>query len=62
MCFGFFDALQLYLQILPNSPVPSQFVQMIPYAASLIMLTVTIKGATAPAASGKSYSVVAGTK
>lgn len=62
MCFGFFDALQLYLQILPNSPVPSQFVQMIPYVASLIMLTVTIKGATAPAASGKSYSVVAGTK
>lgn len=62
MCFGFFDAVQLYLQILPNSPVPPQFIQMIPYVASLIVLTLTVKNATGPAASGQSYSKIAGTR
>lgn len=62
MCFGFFDALQLYLQSMPGVPIPSQFIQMIPYLASLLVLTFTVKGATGPAASGRSYSVIAGTK
>lgn len=62
MCFGFFDAVQMYLQILPQSPIPPQFVQMIPYVASLIVLTMTVKNATGPAASGKSYSRIAGTR
>ncbi len=62
LCFGFFDALQLYLQSIPNAPIPSQFVQMIPYVASLLVLTFTMRNATGPAASGKSYSTIAGTK
>ncbi len=62
ICFGFFDVLQLYLQSIPNTPIPPEFVQMIPYFASLVILTLTIKGATGPAASGRSYSSIAGTK
>ncbi len=62
LCFGFFDALQLHLQVSPDSVVPSHFIQMLPYLGALIVLTFTVKGATAPAASGKSYSSIAGTK
>ncbi len=62
MLFGLFDAIQLYLQVMPNPIIPSHFIQMIPYIASLVVLTFTVKGATAPAASGKSYSRIAGTK
>ena len=38
---GFFDALQLYLQTIPSNPIPSDFIQMIPYLAILIILAVT---------------------
>ncbi|MGN8939155.1 ABC transporter permease [Bittarella sp. HCP28S3_D9] len=62
MCFGFFDAVQLYIQIIPNSPIPHEFVQMVPYVASLIVLALTIKGATGPAASGQPYSKISGTR
>ena len=41
MIFGFFDALQLYLQTIPSNPIPSDFIQMIPYLAILIILAVT---------------------
>lgn len=65
MLFGFFDALQLYIQAQPEFPVPSQFVQLLPYLASLIIL---IAGSSnkrknnAPAAVGKPYSFVSGTR
>jgi simple sugar transport system permease protein len=65
LIFGFFDALQLYVQTIPNSPVPSQFIQMVPYVASLVILVISSArkhGATAPAALGKSYSHIAGTR
>lgn len=64
LVFGFFDALQLYVQTLPNSPIPSQFIQMMPYLASLLIVAIGVgkRRATAPAALGKSYSAIAGTK
>lgn len=65
MIFGFFEALQLYVQTIPDSAVPSQFVQMIPYITSLIILALGVNkegSSSAPAALGESYSVIAGTK
>ncbi len=65
LIFGFFDALQLYVQTIPNSPVPSQFIQMIPYVASLLILVLGVGkkgGSKAPAALGKAYSIISGTK
>ncbi len=41
MIFGFFDALQLYLQTIPSNPVPSDFIQMIPYLAIIVILATT---------------------
>lgn len=41
MLFGFFDALQLYLQTIPSNPIPSDIIQMIPYVAILIILAIT---------------------
>ena len=35
MFFGLFSAIQLYVQTIPGNPVPSEFIQMIPYLASL---------------------------
>lgn len=43
MLFGFFDTLQLYIQTLPSNPVPTEFVQMIPYVAIIIMMAVSSK-------------------
>lgn len=44
LLFGFFDGLQLFIQTIPNNPVPSDFVQMIPYLASVLILALTSKG------------------
>lgn len=43
MVFGLFDALQLYVQTLPSNPIPSEFIQMIPYVAIVIILAATSK-------------------
>lgn len=57
MFFGFFSALQLYLQTIPNNPVPTEFIQIIPYIACIIVLTVaTTKKNAAIAAGGKPYT------
>lgn len=56
MFFGLFDAIQLYVQMIPNFPVPHEFIEMIPYAASLIVLAGFIGKAEGPAAIGKPYS------
>lgn len=56
MFFGFFSALQLYLQSI-QVPVPTEFVQMIPYLATVAMLALsTSKGSAGIAASGKPYT------
>lgn len=56
MSFGFFDALQFYVQMLPNFPIPHEFISMLPYVASLIVLAGFVGKAEAPAAVGKPYS------
>ena len=56
MFFGLFSAIQLYVQTIPGNPVPSEFIQMIPYLASLLVLAVSLKknsSAVGIAASGK---------
>ena len=59
MFFGLFSAIQLYVQTIPGNPVPSEFIQMIPYLASLLVLAVSLNkfssgGETPP--SGKPYT------
>ena len=59
MFFGLFSAIQLYVQTIPGNPVPSAFIQMIPYLASLLVLAVSLKknsSAVGIAASGKPYT------
>ena len=59
MFFGLFSAIQLYVQTIPGNPVPSEFIQMIPYLASLLVLAVSLKknsSAMGIAASGKPYT------
>lgn len=57
MFFGFFEALQLYVQTMPNNNIPSEFIQMIPYISSLILLTISMKNAKniGVTSSGKPY-------
>jgi simple sugar transport system permease protein len=43
LLFGFFDALQLYLQTIPQNPIPSEFIQMLPYLSILIILALSSK-------------------
>lgn len=58
MFFGFFSALQMFLQTIPNNPVPTEFIQMIPYVATVIVLAVSsFRNSTAgAAANGKPYT------
>ena len=56
MFFGFFEAIQIYVQMQPNFPIPHEFIQMIPYVASLIVLSGAIGKAVGPAANGKPYT------
>lgn len=58
MLFGFFDALQLYIQTIPSNPIPADFVQMIPYLSIIVILALSSKnikyfGVTA---AGKPYT------
>ena len=56
MFFGFFSALQLYLQSI-QVPVPTEFIQMIPYVATVIVLALSAgKSNAGIAAGGKPYT------
>ena len=59
--FGFFDAVQLYLQLSPNI-IPHEFIQAIPYGMSVMVIAVSAKNVTSPQVLGESYSRVAGTR
>lgn len=64
--FGFFDALQMYVQT-THIAIPSQFIQMIPYLASLIVVAIASgnknsKRGQPPAAAGRPYSKISGTR
>ena len=52
--FGFCDALQIRLQV-GSSGVPYQFFQMIPYLATIIVLTAIGSKQAGPKANGKPY-------
>jgi len=62
MFFGLFEAIQIYVQMIPNFPIPHEFIQMLPYIASLIVLAGFIGKAEGPNAIGKSYSKFANTR
>lgn len=59
MLFGFAEALQTRLQILKvelgGSPIPVQFLQILPYITTMIVLAGLIGRAVGPAAAGKPY-------
>ena len=54
LIFGFADSLQGKLAIL-RVPIPSQFLLMAPYIATMIALAGLVGRATAPAADGQPY-------
>lgn len=59
MLFGYTEALQTRLQILKvelfDSPIPVQFLQILPYVATMVVLAGLIGRAIGPAAAGKPY-------
>ena len=52
LLFGFLEALQMSLQ---GGGLPTQFIQMIPYLATMIVLASAVGRATPPAAVGRPY-------
>lgn len=52
LLFGFLEALQMSLQ---GGGVPTQFIQMIPYLATMVVLASAVGRATPPAAVGRPY-------
>jgi ABC-type uncharacterized transport system permease subunit len=54
MIFGFFDSLQVKLALL-NVPIPSHFLLMAPYVATIIAVTGVVGRTVAPAADGEPY-------
>ena len=54
LIFGFTDTLQAKLQIL-QVPIPSQFLRMLPYLITMIVLAGVVGHAEAPAAEGQPY-------
>lgn len=52
LLFGFLEALQMSLQ---GGGIPTQFIQMIPYLATIAVLVSAVGRATPPAAVGKPY-------
>jgi simple sugar transport system permease protein len=59
LIFGFADALQTKLQIL-NIAIPSEFLLMLPYLATMVVLAGVIGRAVSPAADGKPYEKESG--
>lgn len=56
LIFGFADALQVKLQILINQvSIPSEFLLMLPYVVTMVVLAGVVGQVTAPAADGEAY-------
>lgn len=55
LLFGFSEGLQLRMQS-TGSAIPYQFLSMLPYAITLVALTIFARSMTGPAALGKPYS------
>jgi simple sugar transport system permease protein len=54
LVFGFADSLQVKLSIL-RTPIPSEFLLMAPYLATILVVAGAVHRARAPAADGKPY-------
>jgi ABC-type uncharacterized transport system permease subunit len=54
LIFGFFDSLQVKLALL-NVPIPSHFLLMAPYLATIIAVTGVVGRTVSPAADGQPY-------
>jgi simple sugar transport system permease protein len=54
LVFGFADSLQQKLAIL-QTPIPSEFLAMAPYIATIVLVAGIVGRARAPAADGKPY-------
>jgi simple sugar transport system permease protein len=54
LLFGFAEALEIKLQIL-DAPIPHQFLTMVPYFATMIVLAGLIGRTIPPAADGQPY-------
>jgi simple sugar transport system permease protein len=54
LVFGFADSLQQKLALL-NTPIPSEFLAMAPYVATIIVVAGLVGRARPPAANGKPY-------
>jgi len=55
LLFGFFDALQFTLSVL-NVPIPSDFLSMFPYLATILAVAGLVGRVVPPAADGQPYS------
>lgn len=55
LLFGFFDALQFTLSVL-NVPIPSDFLSMFPYLATILAVAGLVGHVVPPAADGQPYS------
>ncbi|MFC6014050.1 ABC transporter permease [Nocardia lasii] len=56
LLFGFASALQRFLNTMPGNPIPTEFLGMLPYIVTLVVVAGFIGKATAPAADGIPYT------
>ncbi|MFC9897416.1 ABC transporter permease [Nocardia sp. NPDC127579] len=56
LLFGFSSALQRFLNTMPGNPIPTEFLGMLPYAVTLVVVAGFIGRAVAPAADGIPYT------
>ncbi|MFC9661347.1 ABC transporter permease [Nocardia sp. NPDC127606] len=55
LLFGFSSALQRFLNTMPGNPIPTEFLGMLPYIVTLVVVAGFIGKAVAPAADGIPY-------
>lgn len=55
LLFGFCSALQRFLNTMPGNPIPTEFLGMLPYVVTLVVVAGFIGKAVAPAADGIPY-------
>jgi len=53
--FGLFQALAEWIKTLPSKPIPSQFVSMLPYIVTLLVVSGAIGRVRFPKALGEPY-------